>query len=456
MAGAGTDDKDFKHPELLTPNPVDTSPIPSDVLSERILVRIVVDQNGKPFSIQTSAGVSRELANTIANWKFLPGRKNGRRAAFEVAYIIPERQHITRDLEWGLGTTWEPSSEMIHLFDLAREWDQTDIQNAAKARNEASRQQVIHGVALLHALFTGSAAEVRRAREEHLLWMIENQPQLEILGGPAALIGSAGESFGDPELRERAANDWFEQATLHPQDFDVLDHAIHFLRFVDPSKTLALIKGAKGWPKAARWLGHLYAFQGVGINGFDPKSGKPLIHDAHLPLTPVAVAARETLLQSQNKEVVLSGLAAIIVAKGMLDQSTPMPKGYEEFCEALRTHASALYPATSLLCKAVGGTADSVFNRTNNNVLLIVKPKKKVPPVYPANAKANFIQGTVELSAIVNPQGDVTDLRLISGPFALYPSADEAVRRWTFEPATLDGSHVAVETKVIINYSLQK
>jgi TonB family protein len=452
LAGASND---LKPPKLVTQNPVDTNPIPPNVLLEPTLVRIVVDQDGKPFSIRASSGISRKLADSIANWKFLPGRKDGRRAAFEVAYTVPERHQITPDFEWGLGTTWQPSGEIIQLFDLAREWDQTHIRNAAKVRNDESRQQVTHGVALLHTLFTGNAAEVRRAREEHLVWMIQNRPQLEILGGPAALIASADEPFADAELRQKVATDWIEQVNRNPGDFDVLDHAIHFLRFIDSSKALNLIQNAKGWPKAAQWLGHLYALQGVGISGFDPRSGRPLIPDSTLPATPAAIAGREALLHSQNTEVVLSGLAAITVAKEMLDESTPVPKGYEQFCEALRAHASTLYPATSLSCKA-GNTTGAVVDKTNNNVLLIVRPKKKVAPVYPANAKTQFIQGTIELLAVVNPQGDVTDLRLISGPFALYHSADEAVKQWRFEPAKLNGSQIAVETKVTINYSLQR
>lgn len=422
---------------------------------ERTLVRILVDQDGKPFSMQASGSLSKELADSIANWKFAPAQKNGKRTAFEVGYTVPERQRITSDSEWALGTTWQPSGEMIELFDLARDSDRAAIQHAVKARNEDGRLEVTHGVALLHALFTENGAEVRKAREEHLLWMIENRPQFEILGGFAALIGSGDEPFADSELREKAAHDWLEQVAQHPGDFEVLDHAINFLRFVDGAKTLDLIKGAKGWPKAGQWLGHFYALQGMGVTGLDCRSGRPLVRFGMIPATPAVAAAREALLQSQDKQVVLSGLAALVITKGKIDDPTRVPEGYEEFCEALSKHATILFPGTSLSCKAAGKTLSDAVP-TNKNELLIAKLKKRVQPVYPDAAKARFIQGTVELSAIVNQQGEVTGLRLSSGPFALLDSAYDAVKHWQYQPTMLNGSPISVQTKVIVNYTLQR
>lgn len=448
-------DPELQPPQLLTAIPVDTSPIPTDVIVERVLVRILIDQDGKPFSMQAGGSISKELADSIADWRFSPGQKAGKRTAFEVTYTIPTRQELTPGFEASLGTAWHASEQMSEWLNLAKAQDQNAIHNAATGLNKDSRDQIIHGVALLHALFAENLVEVHKAREDHLFWLIENCPQQELLGEPAALISAGDNPFADSELREKAAQKWLEEVTLHPRDFEVLDHAIHFLRFVDASKTLSLIEQAKGWPKAEEWRGHIYALQGVGITGLHPKSGKPLMHGESLPADPAAVAARETLLHSQNKKVVLSGLAAIVTGKGLMDEAARVPTGYDEFCEALHAHATTLYPGTSLSCKSAEKTPRGAV-KTNNSVELIAKIKKKVQPAYPDAAKARLIQGTVELSAIINQQGEVTDLHLKSGPFALLDSAYDAVKRWQYQPAMLNGSPVSVQTKVTVIYALQR
>jgi protein TonB len=68
--------------------------------------------------------------------------------------------------------------------------------------------------------------------------------------------------------------------------------------------------------------------------------------------------------------------------------------------------------------------------------------KSRIPPVYPAIAQRMRITGVVKLSVTVNAEGNVTDVKMISGNRALSEAADEAVRKWRFEPgegsATVD------------------
>ncbi len=81
---------------------------------------------------------------------------------------------------------------------------------------------------------------------------------------------------------------------------------------------------------------------------------------------------------------------------------------------------------------------------------------KKVNPVYPVEARAAYIQGTVVLRAEISKTGDIADLELISGPIELAGSAVSAVRRWKYRPFQLNGEAVAVETQIQVNYELSR
>jgi TonB family protein len=78
----------------------------------------------------------------------------------------------------------------------------------------------------------------------------------------------------------------------------------------------------------------------------------------------------------------------------------------------------------------------------------------KVNPIYPPEAKAQGIQGSVVLHAIIREDGTVQQLSVISGPEELQPSAMDAVRQWVYKPYLLNGNPVKVETNITVNYAL--
>jgi protein TonB len=78
----------------------------------------------------------------------------------------------------------------------------------------------------------------------------------------------------------------------------------------------------------------------------------------------------------------------------------------------------------------------------------------KVQPIYPPDARAARIQGTVVLNAIISPAGDVASLQLISGHPLLVGSAMDAVKQWKYKPYILNGKAVTVETQITVNFAL--
>ena len=64
-------------------------------------------------------------------------------------------------------------------------------------------------------------------------------------------------------------------------------------------------------------------------------------------------------------------------------------------------------------------------------------------PQYTEEARANKINGTVVLRALVGADGDVKQVRVVSGlPYGLNEKAIEAARQTKFKPAMKDGQPV--------------
>jgi protein TonB len=77
-------------------------------------------------------------------------------------------------------------------------------------------------------------------------------------------------------------------------------------------------------------------------------------------------------------------------------------------------------------------------------------------PIYPEEARLARIQGVVILQTIIDTLGKVNDIRVLKGlPSGLSEAAVEAVSKWQFNPATLDGKPVAVYYMVTITFSVQ-
>jgi protein TonB len=78
------------------------------------------------------------------------------------------------------------------------------------------------------------------------------------------------------------------------------------------------------------------------------------------------------------------------------------------------------------------------------------------PPQYTEIARKARIQGVVIVQAIVTKQGDVQDVKVLKGlPMGLDTAAAEAVKKWKFKPATLNGKPVDVYYNLTVNFTLQ-
>ena len=77
-------------------------------------------------------------------------------------------------------------------------------------------------------------------------------------------------------------------------------------------------------------------------------------------------------------------------------------------------------------------------------------------PEYPPLAKTAHIQGTVRMQVVIDKDGTVEDIKVLSGHPLLIESALEAVSRWRYQPTYLNGKPVEVLTEVDINFQLKE
>jgi TonB family protein len=79
---------------------------------------------------------------------------------------------------------------------------------------------------------------------------------------------------------------------------------------------------------------------------------------------------------------------------------------------------------------------------------------KKVQPTYPSNALTLHVEGAVELLATISKNGNITAVKVVSGPPLLTRAASDAVKQWKYKPYLLNGEPVEIQTQVTINFRL--
>jgi periplasmic protein TonB len=78
----------------------------------------------------------------------------------------------------------------------------------------------------------------------------------------------------------------------------------------------------------------------------------------------------------------------------------------------------------------------------------------RVQPQYPPLAVQTRTQGMVVLRAVISRDGNIENLRLLSGPPILVKAAIDAVRQWHYQPYYLNHEAVEVETQITVNFTL--
>lgn len=103
-----------------------------------------------------------------------------------------------------------------------------------------------------------------------------------------------------------------------------------------------------------------------------------------------------------------------------------------------------------------GGFGGGVYNIGNGvtSPVVVFKPQ----PKYTADAMRAKVQGTVIMSAVVLPDGTVTDISIVRSldqSFGLDEEAKKSAAQWRFRPGMLKGEPVAVRIQIELDFNLR-
>lgn len=79
---------------------------------------------------------------------------------------------------------------------------------------------------------------------------------------------------------------------------------------------------------------------------------------------------------------------------------------------------------------------------------------KRVQPIYPHTAMQMRIAGAVQLQAVINKEGGISSVKVLSGDPILAHAAVDAVKQWKYKPYMLNDEAVEIQTQITVNFKL--
>jgi protein TonB len=167
-----------------------------------------------------------------------------------------------------------------------------------------------------------------------------------------------------------------------------------------------------------------------------PAAASPAKPSPETPSSPAA-AAPSPVAATPSKRAPAS--APVAGKPAATPTATPSPNGPKS-APAAATPAPAAKTSSDLIEVPEDFADDQVIHR--------------VHPIYPRQARLKGSQGTVVLQAIVDKQGKVNSLQLISGDAVLGQAAADAVKQWRYKPYLHNGETVEFQTRVTVDFKL--
>ena len=214
-----------------------------------------------------------------------------------------------------ISETAYPAENVQQLLKLGREMTREDKtlleEQLAKKPNDVESRTKLLGYYLIKGRQDSDAGT---NKERHIIWLIENAPESEVLGLPYSKLHKVIE----PKAYSRAANAWKKTLSESPENLSILKNAAAFFLIEDRkfSEDL-LLKGQALDPKNSKWaasLGELYSLDLMSLPaGADRKAtAKKAFDQNHLAYN---------LSEPEGKDALLTNLAKSAFAAGLNDEA---------------------------------------------------------------------------------------------------------------------------------------
>lgn len=313
---------------------------------------------------------------------------------------------------------------------------------------------------------------LREQRLESIFWLIEHYPESPLLSHQTAQIAPemspnmvkmwspSGLPMNDAADFDRAIALWEEQVTKHPRDPRVLLNAARIIGFGHPNeREISLAERARQLDPASYTapLAWLYSQILLRIGTEQPDTAgikAKLLASTDSEL--IGSVARE--MMDRITHGAMAGSKGRIPATVVIGDVTDLlaraislnPKNSEwpALMQGVKQFDSKHNPEPA----ASGQPAFSGLIITGDvaKMNLISAPE----PVYPVEAKAQGVEGTVRFNVRIGADGHVQNVVLVSGAPLLVKPAQDAVKQYIYRPIFLEGAAEEVIAPVDIEFHL--
>jgi TonB family protein len=194
--------------------------------------------------------------------------------------------------------------------------------------------------------------------------------------------------------------------------------------------------------------------------GIETAPSAPVGDPSRTAVTPApgAAATASTVLEHINvigydNAATADLLSHLTVHEGdpfTLETLADLRKAAQEFDEHATVSVYSEGNKTSVAIQAPGMRIKVGGNAQQQ--MLVSQPR----PIYPPDAKAQRVQGKVELQAVIGRDGHVENLTVLQGHPLLVKAALDAVKNWVYKPTLLNGDPVEVQTVIDVNFTLSQ
>lgn len=312
----------------------------------------------------------------------------------------------------------------------------------------------------------------------HVLYVIEHHPESALAGSDP--VSAIYPRPIDPNW-ETKARLWREQATVHHSDARVQENAAQFLMQVDQEEAERLLERAMALaPENRRLKAKLAALYAEALRAASYANAGLQAIGRWYAVQPGFAASIEDKLKGAT-EADLVGTVGLLLAGGVRGSMEQRTGQQDQVVQARRTiaeHAERLLKRAQMLAPydvrwpqelrqlesgwPVAGAAAADPPRGEGAGVRVPSAEqaqrlREGPgPEYPPLARQARIQGTVRLRITVNPEGRVAATQSVAGHPLLVPAAVEAVRKWVYAPAVVNGVPATVETMVDVSFFLAR
>jgi periplasmic protein TonB len=222
------------------------------------------------------------------------------------------------------------------------------------------------------------------------------------------------------------------------------------------------------------WLGSYSAHKGISQEAHSANSGKPQSGIAHAAALPTAPSVASTAVPVTNTSSATPKTSAGETSPRSLAGGEDVANAPEKALAPAVPKVAKSTASAATVTRAKGkesGTAAALRRKSVPSAppdataqaappepaaidTTLVPPKllKSVAPVYPPEAMENYITGDVRVDAVVEPDGKIGAMKILTGPAPLRQAAMDALKQYEYAPATQGGKAVEAHVTATVKF----